>query len=129
MDGKQLREALRERLATAGRFAILSGEEYFFLLGQVLVAVLARLGGVDKYRREFSYLTNPSVRKTVGELGLRSLRFLEGVRGRARIDERLARAYDEVLSPDYQYSRQDGAPPQWEEAFYEGLYSENMFAD
>lgn len=129
MDGKHLQETLRERLSADTEFTILSGEEYFFLLGQVLVAVLAKLGGVDKYRREFNYLTNPSVRKTVGDLGLRCLRFLTGVRERIQINGLLAQAYDEVLSSQHDYPRRGGNLSQWEEAFYEGLYRDNLFTD
>lgn len=128
MDEKLLQQVLHERIS-AGLFTTLSGEEYFFLLAQVLVAILARLGGVDKYRREFNYLTNPSVRKTAGELGLRVLHFLAGIRDRLILDNQLGQACEELLKPEYCYAKQEGNLRQWEEAFYEGLYSDNLFVE
>lgn len=107
------------------------GEEmYFFIMGQFLVSVLAKAGGLDRRMRELNYMTNPYVPIGIREIERRTMRFLKRFKeagGHIGNKENLAfQILERFRSINDEGIKSEKA---CEEAFYLGLHSENVIAD
>lgn len=106
-----------------------SDEDYYFALGQLLVHVFILMGGRDRYRKEFAYLTNPSLSYPVQKLNQRIVHFLRRARGRVELSREAERVLDAVLS--WQPGHQGDLLRHIEsldEAFYSGIHSDSLFS-
>lgn len=128
MDEQRLRQQVTRKMAAPGDMALISADEYYYLLAQVLNAVFRELGGPDVRRTEYNYLTNPSVRKGMAYQGRRIGHFLAAIRPKLAIaDPQLVAAYAAVLAAAARYTEDDLNEAQCEDAFYAGLHDDNLF--
>lgn len=103
-------------------------KEYYFSLGQILSAVFTKIGGYDKYRKEFNYLTNPYLPISINDLGIRIIKFLEKAPKLFKSkDMTFDKIYNLLLQEQALYLDEKINNVVCEEAFYEGLYSKNVF--
>ncbi len=102
-----------------------SDESYYFALGQLLVHVFNLMGGVDRYRKEFNYLTNPSLAYPVQKLNSRIVHFLRRARERYELGPDAEQLLDAVLS--YQPGHQDEPRhiESLDDAFYSGIHADS----
>lgn len=103
-----------------------SDESYYFALGQLLVHVFTLMGGVDRYRKEFNYLTNPSLDYPVQKLNQRIVRFLRLARERYQLGPDAERLLDTVLSWQPEHQNEVRHIASWDDAFYTGLHEDNL---
>jgi len=102
---------------------ISSNEQYYFLLAKALVAAFDFLGGADKYRPEFNYLTNPVVRKGMQVLNKRVLRFLANIYPSViGPNQDLAEVYKQIVNWNEANANSYLDEPSCEDAFYKGLH-------
>ncbi len=105
-----------------------SAELYCFALAQLLAGVFIKLGGINKYQKELNCLTNPNIPADIQNICRRSLRFLGKVLKAYEIDnEKLKKVYG--MLTEHRDGYLDGGIDEnlCEEAFYSGLYSDNIF--
>lgn len=109
-----------------GCAVITSDEDYYFALGQILVHVFTVMGGVDRYRKEFNYLTNPSLAYPVQKLNSRIVHFLGRARDRYQLGTDAEQLLDAVLS--YQPGHQDESRhiESLDDAFYSGIHADTI---
>lgn len=105
-------------------------EQYYFTLAQTLTAVFIILGGVDKYRNEYNYLTNPYTPMAIYELAKRILKFSLRFRNNYSISNpQLIRVIDALLiSSDKFVNNTKINDKKAEVAFYIGLHRECFFS-
>lgn len=128
MENKSLAEKLSNIIKDNDIQSFEDEYEYYFALGQILSALFIKIGGFDKYRKEFNYLTNPYLPQEICALGARVVRFL------GKFDKKLEyreasfdKVYNLLLDKSHLYLHHRTGKSACEEAFYEGLYSDNAF--
>lgn len=106
----------------------ISDTEYFYILGQILSAIFIKIGGFDMFRKEYNYLTNPYISRSIFELRKRILRFLKNSSLLVNMDNEVFKAIYNLL-----FIREVGSNSNnirnIEDAFYEGLYAENIIIE
>ncbi len=107
---------------------ITSDESYYFALGQLLVHVFTVMGGIDRYRKEFNYLTNPSLAYPVQKLNSRIVHFLKCARERYELGLGAERFIDAVLAWQPGQLDEPRHIESLDDAFYSGLHAENVFS-
>lgn len=102
-------------------------EDYYFALGQFLIWTFTKLGGTDKYRREFTYLTNPTLNADIQVKARRVLSFLHHVPKLIDMDNGpVMKIYSMLLSGKNRHVESCTDRAKCEDAFYDGLYDDNI---
>lgn len=121
----EILKGLIEKIDNKGQIEANTSVEYFYLLGQVLSAVFIKIGGFDKYREEFNYLTNPYIPRSIMDIRKRVLNFLRNIKSRLNIDNDKIKELYEILF-EFKINSNPSNLRELEDAFYEGLYAENF---
>jgi hypothetical protein len=124
------RDALHRMLIADKNVIFDTEEEYFFILGQFLMYVFYRLGGIQRHHNAFHYLTNPYLPHDVQQLGLRTVRFFSKLPTQMfHGNENLSTLVSSLVEHTdlYLYSSVD--IPKCTEAFFHGIHSKNLFIE
>ncbi|MBB6216018.1 hypothetical protein HNQ80_002109 [Anaerosolibacter carboniphilus] len=98
-------------------------EVYYFALGRVLKWVFAEIGGIDRHRNEFNYLTNPYMPADIRTLSIRIVTFLKKSKLHSKIQNReLISMIHLILSREKILDQVNASLRLCENAFYAGLY-------
>jgi hypothetical protein len=128
MNSEELTLKIRSIVASNGKENFKGAEEYYFALGQILCAVFIEMGGFDKYRKEFNYLTNPYIPSSIQKLCFRILSFLGKYEKFINIHNNGFKVIKELLFSQKQtFTCEAINKVTCESAFYSGLYSDNIF--
>ena len=121
--GKNLREKINGR----ENVQFDNSEEYYYALGQIVVYIFEKLGGADIYRREFSYLTCPTIPYDALRISRRVVHFLENLPRLINIEDKDAgRAIGMIFAWNSEGKNENINFKRCEEAFYDGVYEENV---
>jgi hypothetical protein len=125
---EKLKETVEQRILINKDEDFKLPEEYFYALAQIIVYVFERLGGADNHRKEFSYLTCPNVPCDAIRLNNRATHFLENVPKILEInDDNVNRTFRMIFSWNKNGRNSNINLRMCEEAFYDGIYEENIF--
>lgn len=103
-------------------------EEYYFFLGQALVAIFVKLGGLNKYRNEFNYLTNPYLPIPINVMAKRILRFLHKSTTKLPISNTTLESIIAALFLlEDQFVNENIDASKAEIGFYKGLHRDSLF--
>jgi hypothetical protein len=130
MNDSYNRDYIRNKLIDGQNIVFDGEEEYFFILGQFLMYVFSLLGGIHKYSKEFSYLTNPYLPQDVQQLGIRIVRFISKLPIQVFHTNKPPRGIVQSLIKSgelYLYLTVDIF--NCTEALFEGIHSENLFIE
>lgn len=119
---------LIEGIKNKENVSISSGEEYFYLLGQILSAVFIKIGGFDKFRSEFNYLTNPYIPRSIMDIRKRVLNFIGNIKKYLAIDNEVFEELFKILL-EFNIIWTPSSFKDFEDAFYGGLYADNKIID
>lgn len=128
MNSEELKQKLIKTINASQKSGFDCEEEYYFALAQVLVYIFVKLGGIDKYMREFNYLTNPYIPANIQDISKRTLRFIKNISKMVDIeDESFVKAYKLLFSMQSGFVAKNINEKECENAFYSGLHTENVF--
>jgi hypothetical protein len=126
MDSHLLQKKLEIIFRNDSSIPLNEPEVYYFALGYVLKSVFAELGGIDQYRNEFNYLTNPYITADIQTLSYRILLFFKKIKLSSKIQNKeLINFIDILLSAEALPSKTNIGLRIYETAFYAGLHSKN----
>jgi hypothetical protein len=119
---------IRAKLNGNDKIVLLTSEEYFYVLAQLIVYSFEKMGGADKFRKEFSYLTCPNIPCGAVRLNQRGIHFLRNANDRLFTLEGDAKVcFNSIMEWDGASKLSSSDRKYCEEAFYDGVYEKNLF--
>lgn len=130
MENKVMIQNLIDQIGQRERINFISQEQYYFALGQALTAIFIKLGGIDLYRREFNFLTNPYLPLPIYDLAKRILKFLSKSKDKVLIaDASLEKILIALFLSENEFITPKINMQAAEDAFYDGLHYDCLLCD
>lgn len=127
MVDKKTKMDFLKQLSESQAICINSSEQFFFILGQFIIYLFYCLGGVDQYKNEINYLTNPYLPKSIFELGQRNIKFISHFPKLLKSPSKpINKVYNALMDSYSVYNNPTINESSCSSAFYEGLYGNNL---
>ena len=107
-------------------FEIKTSPEFYFILGQLVMYIFSKRGGVDCFRSEINYLTNPYMEQSIGKLGQRSLRFVGFLPRLLPTAPSFIKVIQRKLRTEHGLLHDYTCGETCQVAFYAGIYADNI---
>ncbi|MFZ5968494.1 MAG: hypothetical protein ACOYVK_15175 [Bacillota bacterium] len=128
MNSTVIRHKFKTKLMTSSDISFDSAEEFYYILGQFLVYVFQLLGGADKYKKEFNFLTNPYLPLGIQDICTRIIAFLKRLPHDVLYQNSgTIEVYEAFIFHEISYTKNPINQNTCTQAFYQGIHEENVF--